>query len=98
MDQHSNSVSFVNEAKTWDIGINEVQVSYDVVALYPSVPIKKAIAAMMDIINADFDDISLQTKLNIDDIQSLITLCLSKCYFLWDDKMYSVDDAGPIGL
>jgi len=36
-----NSTSFVNEAREWEISTDEVQVSYDVVALYPSVPIKK---------------------------------------------------------
>ena len=34
-----NSKQFVNEAKTWKVEYNEIQVFYDVVALYPSVPI-----------------------------------------------------------
>ena len=93
-----NSSSFVEEAKTWSISSNEVQVSYDVVALYPSVPIKKAVDVMVDIINNDMDDVSLRTKLSIDDIRSLLKLCLSKCYFLWNDKLYSINDTGPIGL
>ena len=36
-----NSKSFVDEAKNWVISANEIQVSYDVVALYPIIPIKK---------------------------------------------------------
>ena len=32
-----NYVEFVNEAKTWKISPTEIQVSYDVVNLYPSV-------------------------------------------------------------
>ena len=36
-----NSKSFVDEAKTWTIDPDEIQVSYDAVALYPSVPVKK---------------------------------------------------------
>ena len=36
-----NSQSFVEEAKTWEIAPSEVQVSFDVVDLYPSVPIKE---------------------------------------------------------
>ena len=78
-----NSQSFVNEAKTWSISCDEVQTSYDVVALYPSVPIKKAIPAMVDIINSDFESVSTRTKLTIEDIRALMTLCLSKCYFFW---------------
>ena len=52
-----NSSSFVNEAKTWNIDNSEVQVSYDVVALYPFVPISKAVDAIMEIVQADYDDV-----------------------------------------
>ncbi|XP_065665092.1 uncharacterized protein LOC136086710 [Hydra vulgaris] len=38
-----NSSSFVNEAKSWVISPNEIQVSFDVIALYPSIPIDRAI-------------------------------------------------------
>ena len=34
-----NSVEFVNKAKTWKISPTEIQVLYDVVNLYPSVPL-----------------------------------------------------------
>jgi hypothetical protein len=69
-----------------------------VVALYPSVPIKKAINVIMDIVNCNFDLISCNSKLTVDDIRILIQLCLSKCYFIWDGTMFDVPDSGPIGL
>ena len=50
-----NSSSFVSKASTWNISANEIQVSYDVVALYSSVPISKAIDVMTDILNINFD-------------------------------------------
>ena len=93
-----NTTSFVEEAKDWHIDPDEVQCSFDVVALYPSIPIKKAIAAMIDLINNDIDDVRQRTELNVQDIKSLLELCLSKCYFLWNDLLYQIDDAGPIGL
>ena len=34
-----NSSSFVNEATTWETTQEEIQVSYDVTNLYPSMPI-----------------------------------------------------------
>ena len=40
-NQVINSKSFENEAKTWHTNQLEIQVSYDVVNLYPSVPIDK---------------------------------------------------------
>ena len=52
----------------------------------------------MDFVKDDLDDISARTKLNVDDIERLLRLCLSKCYFLWDNKIFVIEDAGPIGL
>ena len=48
-----NSQAFVEEAKTWTIASDEVQVSYDVVNLYPSVPIKESIEVLIDQLNQD---------------------------------------------
>ena len=93
-----NSTSFVNEASEWHVDPEEEQCSYDVTALYPSVPIKKAIDVMIHLINEDIDDVKLRTKLSIQDIKKLLELCLSKCYFLWNQELYQIDDAGPIGL
>ena len=28
----------------------------------------------------------------------LIELCLSRCYFLYENDIYEIEDAGPIGL
>ena len=42
-----NSAEFVNEAKTWDTSTDEIQVSFDIAAMYPSIPIKKAIEMIM---------------------------------------------------
>ena len=93
-----NSTTFVSEAREWDIETNEIQVSYDVVALYPSVPIQKAIDAITDILHDDIDHIKERTRLNLADIRMLIELCLSRCYFLYENDIYEIEDAGPIGL
>ena len=89
-----NSQTFV---ESWQIDKDEVQVSYDVVNLYPSVPIKESINVMTEILSKDHE-LENRTKLSISDIRTLIELCLSKCYFLWEDKIYQLKDSGPIGL
>ena len=66
-----NSQSFVEEAKTWNVTPNEVQVSYDVVNLYPSVPIKEATDVIIDLLNKD-DEVGKYTKLKINEIKTLI--------------------------
>ncbi|XP_065650401.1 uncharacterized protein LOC136078552 [Hydra vulgaris] len=93
-----NSNSFVNEAKQWIIDPNEVQVSFDIVNLYPSIPIDEAIPVIIDILNADIDDLKTRTKLTLADIHQLIELSLSICYFLYEDNIRVIPNSGPIGL
>ena len=92
-----NSASFVSEAKSWTISSTEVQVSYDVVNLYPSVPLKEAIEVMLDLLKKD-DDLKKHTKLTLPEIKQLLELCLSKCYFVWNSEIHELEDSGPIGL
>ena len=87
----------MNEAKRWQISPDEVQVSYDVVNLYPSVPLKEATDVILDMIRQD-PEIGTKTKLKIKEIKDLIDLCLQKCYFLWNDEIHELEDSGPIGL
>jgi len=93
-----NSSAFVEKAKTWKIEPNETQVSFDVVGLYPAIPIRKAIDVMLQLLQDDWDNVRLRTKLTIADIKNLLELCLNICYFMWDGDYYTIDDAGPIGL
>ena len=93
-----NSSSFVNEAATWETTQEEIQVSYDVINLYPSIPIDKAITVLIDTLNNDLDDLNTRTKLTLTDIHKLTELCLSKSYFLCENKIRLLENAGPIGL
>ena len=93
-----NSKSFVNEAKNWVIGPNEIQVLYDVVALHPSIPVKKATENLIDILNEDFEDFKTRTIFNLKHIRQLIEVCLYKSYFIWNDQIHCLEDSGPIGL
>ena len=52
-----NSKQFVDEAKSWEISPDEIQVSFDVVALYPSIPVKKAIDDLMNMLKTDEQDL-----------------------------------------
>ena len=92
-----NSAAFINVAKNWEISPTEVQVSYDVVNLYPSIPLKRATKVIIDLLKQD-EDLNRRTKLKIPEIKTLIELCLSKCYFLWNEEIHLLKDSGPIGL
>ena len=66
----TNSSSFVNEAKNWLVKRNEVQVSSDIINLYPSVPIN----VLIDQLSNDKDDLTKSTKLCLKDIYELAEL------------------------
>ena len=85
-----NAKEFVEEAKTWKIEPNEIQVSYDVVALYPSVPVKKAIINLMEMLSKDYEDFRTRTILKLEHVKQLLEVCLSQSYSLWDKKNHSL--------
>ena len=60
---------------------------HDIINLYPSVPINKALDVLIDQLNNDKDDLMKRTKLCLKDIYELAELCLSKCYFLWNNEI-----------
>ena len=77
---------------------HEVQVSYDVVNLYPSVPVDKAIIVLIDTLNNDKEHLKEHTKSTLKDIHKLTELCLSKCYLLYENNLRLFQNSGTIGL
>ena len=92
-----NSRSFKETAQHWDIEKDEIQVSYDVVNLYPQVPIQESIDILLNQLLSD-DEFKTRTKLNINDVRKLLQICLSHCYFLWENNIHVLENSGPIGL
>ena len=82
-----NSSSFVNEAATWETTQEEIQVSYDVISLYPSIPIDKVTIVLIDTLNNDLDDLNTHSKLKPTDIHKLTELWLSKSHFRYENKI-----------
>ena len=92
-----NSKSFVEKARNWEIEPDEIQVSYDVVNLYPSIPIKASCDVVAGLLNQD-EGFSGRTQLTVEEVHTLIKVTLSRCYFLWEDEIHVLKDSGPIGL
>ena len=67
--QSFNSSSFVEEAKEWNIAPNEIQTSFDVVNLYPPVPIDETLTAIIEILINDIEDLRKRTKLTLTGIK-----------------------------
>ena len=66
--------------------------------MYPSIPIGKATNVLIDTLNNDLYDLNTGTKLTLTDIHKLTELCLSKSYFLYENKIRLLENAGLIGL
>ena len=90
----------MEEATGWNISPSEIQTSFDVVNLYPSVPTDEAVAVIIEILNndIDIDDLRRRTKLTLTDIHKLIELCLSTNYFIFDNRVRILENSRPIGL
>ena len=66
--------------------------------MYPSVPVDKAVAVIIEILDNDTDDLRKRTKLTVTDIHELIELCLNTNYFIFDNRVRILENSGPIGL
>ena len=71
---------------------------HDATNLYQFLPIDKTITILIDTLNNDLDDLNTRTKLTLTDIHKLTELCLSKSYFLYENRIRLLDNTGPIGL
>ena len=90
-----NSSSFVNEDAKSGTTLEEIQVFYDVIDLCPFIPIDQAITVLIDTL-IDVDDLNIRTKLTLTDIHKLTEFCLSKSYFLYDNKIRLLENANPL--
>ena len=75
--QQKPTQSFVSQAQTWKIEPDEIQVSYYVTNLYPSIPTDRAIDVILRQLSEDYEDLKTKTKLMLVDIEQLIELCVS---------------------
>ena len=92
-----NSFDFISKAKSWNIDKDKVQVSFDIVNLYLSIPLKEATLILIDQLNKD-DSYKCSPKLTISETRQLIELGLHRCYFLWNKEIYELENSGPINL
>ena len=94
-----NSTSFVHEAKDWKIEPTKIQAPYHVVDLYPSVPLVRInLEVTVEFPQDDHAELRKRTKLNLTDIQQLLELCLSECYFHYNNVIWTLENSGPIVL
>ena len=74
----------------------ETIVSYDVKALYPSVPQEEAIKLIEEKLKGD-EELKTRTSMKPNSIIELLRLCVKKTYFTFNKKLYMQIDGLAIG-
>ena len=91
-----NSRDLKEIVKEWRIERNETLVSYDVKNLYPSIPIKKALELIENLLLGK-SDLKESTTLSVHSIMKLLNWIFQDTYCEYSGRHYVLDSA-PIGL
>ena len=91
-----NSAHFANMIKDLRVEEDEVLVSFDVVALYPSVPQNEAIDLVHEKMVND-PDLHKKTTMSAESITSLFKMCVQTTYFVFNKKLYMQVNGLAIG-
>ena len=92
-----NNHDFIEDLKTIKLGPEEVMVSYDVKALFTSVPIKPALKIIEKLLKED-QDLQKRTSMPIPNIMDLLEFCLRSTYFTYRGKFYEQVEGLPWAL
>ena len=91
-----NNQDFIEHLKTITLGPEEVMVSYDVRALFTSVPIKPALEITEKLLKED-PDLQKRTTMSIPNIMDLLEFCLRSTYFTYKGKFYEQVEGAAMG-
>jgi len=91
-----NSRQLKEQIKEWTVQRDEILTSYDVEALYPSIPIDKALDLIENLLMSKPSLLEV-TNFSIGSIMKLLRWIFALTYCEYDGKHY-VLDCGPIGL
>ena len=91
-----NSGEFVKKIADITLAEDEQMVSFDVSALFTSIPTKDALSVIEQKLRAD-DDLKKRTKLTIQQIINLLELCLNTTYFTFREQIYKQSFGAAMG-
>ena len=91
-----NSYELKKFLSTMKIDKHDIQASFDVVALYPSIPIEIALECVRKKLLND-DTLASRTDWNADDIIKLLRICLETHFKTIDGRIFTQIDGTPIG-
>ena len=91
-----NTQDFIESIKGIHLSEDQCMVSYDVKALFTSVPTNKACIIIRQRLEEDLE-VNQKTSLSIDDIISLLEFCITSTYFSFQGKFYEQVEGAAMG-
>ena len=91
-----NTQDFIESIKGIHLGEDQCMVSYDVKALFTSVPTTKACIIIKQRLEED-TELNQRTSLSIDNIISLLEFCITSTYFSFQGKFYEQVEGAAMG-
>ena len=91
-----NTMDFVEQIKEVKLKKEESMVSYDVTALFTSVPIPPVLEIIEDKLNED-KDLPQRTSMNTRHIIRLLEFCLRSTYFVFQGQYYEQTEGAAMG-
>ena len=83
-----NTQDFIDQIKGIHLGQDQCMMSYDVKALFTSVPTTKAITIIKQLLEQD-QELQQRTSLSIENILSLLEFCINSTYFSFQGNSMS---------
>ena len=90
-----NSTQFVKKIKELEVPPGRKMVSFDVIALFTSIPVTKAVSVIKDRLNQD-TTLKDTCELSVNQI-TLLEICLNTTYFIYDGVFYKQKKGTAIG-
>ena len=91
-----NSTQFAEEIKTTKIQQGECITSYDVTALFTSIPVPATLDIIRSKLNQDAE-LSNRTCMSADNIIELLGFCLNNTYFVFQEQFYEQTRGAAMG-
>ena len=91
-----NTQDFIQQIKDIKLQKDQCTVSFDVKALFTSVPIKPAINTIKKLLEED-PELPKRTTLSVTNIIRLLEYCLTSTYFIFQGKFYEQQEGAAMG-
>ena len=94
--QVQNNREFIQQLEDIKLRSDDIIMSYDVKALFTSVPIKPALKIIKKLLEED-QTLQQRTSMTVNNITCLLEFCLNSTYFTFQEKFYEQVEGAAMG-